>query len=840
MKMKLSAITLAILPAFANASASVDISKAAKPGDYSNTSVIVAYKDDSTTEMRRAARLSVGARIADDNKDEMDDKLSAIAGGRLAVYDLSRMSAKQAISKLSNDPAIAYAEHNYRVKTAFTPDDTRYTDLWAMNNTGQNGGTVGVDISAEEAWDITTGDRSVVVAVVDTGVDHAHPDLNANMWSNPNEIAGNGIDDDNNGYVDDIHGINAITNVGDPMDDQGHGSHVAGTMGAVGNNGVGVVGVNHETSIIGCKFLAADGFGSTANAIKCINYLVALKNSGVNLRVINHSWGGGGYSQALKDAIQASEDAGILSVIAAGNGLTNRDVDANPEYPGSYDNEGILTIANTTRTDSLNVQSKYGANNVDMGAPGSAILSTTPGNSYATYSGTSMASPHVAGAAAMISAVKPNLNPLQVKEILMNSGDVVESLNGKTVTGKRLNLHQALLDADPDPSFTLAVENSDVTITAGETAVYTFTVGALADWTGDVALSISSATMEGAVLSTDSASPGETFTLSVPTTAETNWGAYQFQVKGTSGEIVKTIDVDLYVNPQGLTDTTYENTTPVDIPDNSAEGVTSIINVPYAITTFGVSTNVNITHTYIGDLRVTLTSPTGTTHVLHDRTGGGTDNIDKTYTTDAFNGQIATGDWKLNVSDNASRDTGTLNSWSLTITGIGEITQLPPVAGFSYVANLLAVTFTDSSTDPNNDITTWAWDFGDGNTSTEQSPTHTYAADGTYTVGLTVTDSEGHTNSTSMEVSVVSIAATAEIKRAYKTRMGRLRVDIKYENVGGEMVDVYRNGTKIGTAPNNGTYRDRQRRVTGNSFTYKVCESGNAENCSNEVTASFD
>ena len=203
-----------------------------------------------------------------------------------------------------------------------------------MNNTGQSGGVADADIDAPEAWDISTGSHDVIIGVIDTGVDHTHPDLMANIWSNPGEIAGDGIDNDGNGFIDDMHGINAITSVGDPMDDQGHGSHVSGTIDAAGNNGIGVVGINHNVSIIGCKFLSASGSGSLFDALTCIDYFVDLKNNGINVRATNNSWGGGRFSQALSDAITSSEEANILFVAAAGNDAYDNDAQAS--YPSGY------------------------------------------------------------------------------------------------------------------------------------------------------------------------------------------------------------------------------------------------------------------------------------------------------------------------------------------------------------------------------------------------------------------------------------------------------------------------------------------------------------------------
>ena len=272
MKSKLSALTLAMLPAMSMAS--VDVASVDDSG-IKQDSIIVVYKEGTTPFERRSARNLVLAQISDLDANELDDRYSNIMQGRMANYDVSDMGSKAALERLKNHPAVLYAEPDYIVKAALTPDDPRFDELWGLHNTGQTGGTADADIDATEAWDISIGDRDVVVGVIDTGVDHAHPDLTANMWVNSGEIAGDGIDNDNNGYVDDVYGINAITNVGDPMDDQGHGTHVAGTIGATGNNATGVVGVNQEVSIVGCKFLSAAGTGTTADAIKCIDYMVA-------------------------------------------------------------------------------------------------------------------------------------------------------------------------------------------------------------------------------------------------------------------------------------------------------------------------------------------------------------------------------------------------------------------------------------------------------------------------------------------------------------------------------------------------------------------------------------
>jgi serine protease len=832
MKAKLSALTLALLPLLANAS--IELSSV-KNLTYKSDSVIVVYKNSASQFDRRAARNLVQAKISDLNNDEIDDKYRNLNKGRIAKFSLnSKMSVKNALKELRKNSAVLYAEPNYIVHASLIPDDSSFSDLWGMNNTGQAGGVVDADIDAPEAWDISTGSHDVILGVIDTGVDHTHPDLMANIWTNPGEIAGDGIDNDGNGYIDDMHGINATTSVGDPMDDNGHGSHVSGTIGATGNNGLGVVGVNHSVSIIGCKFLDSEGSGSLADALTCIDYFVDLKNNGVNVRATNNSWGGGGFSQALSDAITTSEEANILFVAAAGNDAYDNDVQNS--YPSGYPQDSVLAVASTTRTDSMSSFSQWGLNTVDLGAPGSSILSTVPGGGYASYSGTSMATPHVVGAAALAWSVNPELSAIEMKELLMSSGDENSALAGKTVSGKRLNVKNALDDADPTPGFTLNPIPSSSTIEAGETASFSFDVGSVADWNGEVSLTLDDP-LGGATLSTDTATPGLTFELSVPTTAETQWGEYTFAVTGTSDDLVKTSTVRLMVNPQGLNEFTYTNDTIVNIPDNDATGITSIINVADELTVFASDIYVNITHTWIGDLTLMLTSPAGTSAVLHNASGGNNDNIDTTFSSSAFNGEVTTGDWILSVADNAAADTGSLNNWALTITGIGEVLPSAPEASFAYDADGLTATFTDSSNDRNNDMVSWDWNFGDGAISSEQNPVHTFAETGNYDVTLTVTDSEGLNSSETMLVSVSSVSIEAAVKRAYKSRLGRLRVDITWDGSSADTVDIFRNGIKIDTVENIGIYRDRERRTEGSQFIYQICDETTA--CSNEVTANF-
>ncbi len=833
MKTKLSIITLALLPCLA--AAKLPDAGVKHPVVASSDAVIVKYKKNASAQMRKQARSLVKAKISDVNADEIDDNYKSLLSGRLAKFKISGMSTKEAIARLKSHQAIEYVEPDYQVSIAQTPDDPRFDELWGLNNDGQTGGTADADIDAVEAWDISTGSRDVVVGVIDTGIDYSHSDLASNMWVNSSEVPGDGIDNDGNGFVDDVHGINAITNSGDPMDDEGHGTHVSGTIGASGNNATGVVGVNHEVSLVGCKFLDAAGNGSTSDAIKCIDYMVGLKNAGVNLRVLNNSWGGGGYSQALADAIASSEAADLLFVAAAGNDTIDNDV--NPHYPSNYENASVLSVASTDQTDNISWFSHYGLTSVDMGAPGSAILSTTPGESYASYSGTSMATPHVAGAAALVLSINPELNTQELKELLMSSGDANAALQGVTVAGTRLNVNQALIDADPTPGFKISADPLTQQIVAGQATNYTFTIGSIALWDEEVTLELSS-TLSGAYLSASTARPGDEVMLNVETDTDTQWGEYELTVTATADEIVKQQSVKLMIQPVGLNDFTYSSNASVDIPDNSPVGAVSVINVPDDLTVFGTTADVDITHTYSGDLVVKLVSAQGTQVTLQSNVGGSSDDIVRSFTSESFNGEVATGDWTLHVEDTAAADTGTINTWSLTLSAIGEVSPQPPRAGFDVETQGLTVNFTDSSTDANNDITQWSWEFGDGATSSDQNPMHVYAASGNYDVVLTVTDSEGNTSTSTQTVVVSDVELELTLKRANKSRLDTMRVDLSWERVGAESLSVYRNGELVDTTSDNGRYRDYVRGATLPSYDYQLCVTENV--CSNIITVSFN
>jgi hypothetical protein len=337
-------------------------------------------------------------------------------------------SLKAVIGELEASGLVEYVGPDYEMHASLVPNDPYFPSLWGLTR-----------IDAPRAWDSQTGAPSVVVGVIDTGVDYTHPDLASNMWRNLLEVA-NGLDDDGNGYVDDLHGINCITGSGNPMDDHGHGTHVSGTIGGVGNDGVGVVGVNWRVQVMALKFLDAGGSGYTSDAIECLAYARAMSERGENVRLTSNSWGcfGCGVDPALYNEIDLAGDAGMLFVAAAGNSASDTDVIVNS--PSSYDLPEILSVGASSGADTRASFSNWGATSVDLFAPGEAILSSLPGGQYGSWSGTSMATPHVSGVAASLFERFPGASPLDVKQLIMDSVDAVPALAGLCVAGGRLNL----------------------------------------------------------------------------------------------------------------------------------------------------------------------------------------------------------------------------------------------------------------------------------------------------------------------------------------------------------------------------------------------------------------
>lgn len=370
------------------------------------------------------------------------------------------------LKALQASGAFASTEPDYLVTHSATPSDAAYVQgwLWGLQNDGQSGGTEGVDVGALTAWTTTTGSTNLIVAVIDTGIRYTHQDLTTQMWRNPGEIPGNNLDDDGDGYVDNVYGIDTVNFDSDPMDDNGHGTHCAGTIGAAANDGHTHVGVAWQVQLMALKFLSADGWGYTSGAVECIDFAVAN-----GARILSNSWGGGGFSQALYDSIAAARDAGVLFIAAAGNSGEN--TDHNPMYPAGYDLSNVISVAAIDRSGALAGWSNYGSSTVDIGAPGVDIFSTISDsdNAYAYFSGTSMATPHVSGVVALIMAVHDTLDASAVKARLLNTSRTLDSLEGRTVSGGLAHAGDAVGD-NTDGNLELSVTVSETPLRGGRPA----------------------------------------------------------------------------------------------------------------------------------------------------------------------------------------------------------------------------------------------------------------------------------------------------------------------------------------------------------------------------------
>ena len=380
--------------------------------------------------------------------DRVEDRIENAPGWE-SIDDLDDADAAETVAEYSRLPEVEYAEPNFEIElpdaidgplVPVLPHDPQFNDQWALANSGQRGGKEGADISATLAWAISTGTDKVVVAVLDSGVDYNHEDLAGNMWVRPASLAP--YRDNELGTIDDLNGFNAVDNASDPMDDNGHGTHCAGIIGAEGENNLGIAGVNWKVQIMPLKFMNAGGFGTTKDAIEAINYVIERKKAGVNVRIISASWGSTQKSRALEEAIRKAYENDILFVAAAGNSSVNND--RSPHFPSSYNVPNVVSVAALDRHDHLASFSNYGAKSVAIAAPGVDILSTWLGNAYEEKSGTSMATPVVAGVAALVLAENPRLSVDDLKKKLLASSDPIVALKGKTVTGGRINAAKAL------------------------------------------------------------------------------------------------------------------------------------------------------------------------------------------------------------------------------------------------------------------------------------------------------------------------------------------------------------------------------------------------------------
>lgn len=400
--------------------------------------------------VRFASSVAAKERLAVRRRAGVEHEANLPVTGLQLVDPEPGVPVREAVAALERSSHVLYAEPNVARRANRIPNDPLFAQEWGMDDAGQTvGGTTGgadADIDAPEAWPITVGARGVTTAVIDSGVDFAHPDLAANRWENPGEVGagrqGNGIDDDANGLIDDVHGWDWVQGDAVAQDENGHGTHVAGTVGARGDDGIGVAGVSWRGAILPLRVLDAEGSGSAASLIAAYGYARQAQ-----IRVVNASLGGSRPSRAERDAIAAAKDT--LFVVAAGNeGVDN---DATPTYPCAYDLDNVVCVAATGRSDTLASFSNFGPRSVDLAAPGVAIASTWPQERWALLDGTSMATPHVAGSAALAWALAPDASVATIRRALLGSVDPRASLTGLIATGGRLNVAAALAALQPPP-----------------------------------------------------------------------------------------------------------------------------------------------------------------------------------------------------------------------------------------------------------------------------------------------------------------------------------------------------------------------------------------------------
>ena len=428
--------------------------------DYAPDRLIVRYRPESLRS--KTGKMSAQAMANNEAGSRVVHDLSTSGAMGMQVVHVTDTSLKNAMKVYENNPDVLYVEPDYKIslspveKSASSgpgqasystasgwPDDPGFSLQWGLENAGQAPfyGKPGADISAKTAWGATTGSSTVTIALIDTGVDYNHPDLAANIWKNPGEYL-NGADDDGNGYIDDIRGWNFVSKNNDPMDDNGHGTHCAGTLAAIGNNGIGTAGVGWNLKIMPLKFLDSKGNGYTSDAISAILYATQK-----GIPIISCSFSGPGESQALKEVIDSSS---ALFICAAGNSGASSDI--SPQYPAAYPSSQIISVAASTSSDTLASFSNYGTSSVDLAAPGETIYSTARAGGYSYLSGTSMAVPYVTGTAALLKTLNPSLTTAQIKSRILGSVDIIPALSGKVATGGRLNAAKALGISTPTPT----------------------------------------------------------------------------------------------------------------------------------------------------------------------------------------------------------------------------------------------------------------------------------------------------------------------------------------------------------------------------------------------------
>ncbi len=669
------------------------------------------------------------------------------------------MSVTQAVTMYRHDPRVQLAEPDYHLRTgsvsAVRSSDPRLSDQWALSNTGQDGGTAGADIDATKAWAVTTGSSRMVVSVMDTGIDYDHPDLYKNIWINQAEIPasirarltdvdGDGLitfydlnnpvnqgpgkvtdhghkgyidaddilmpvseggwadgkDTSGDGYVDDLVGWNFVNNTNRPADDFGHGTQVAGVIGAMGNNGVGVSGIDWKVQLMPIKFMNSSGSGSISDFIEGLNYAVAH-----GAKISNNSWTGATYSTPLLEAIQSARAGGTIFVAAAGNFDGNNDT--SPVYPAGFQVDNVVSVAATDRNDRLAGFSNYGARSVDLAAPGVDVLTTTMGGGYGYNSGTSLATPQVAGVLALVWSAHSNWTYSQVIRQVTSTVDKVPALAGKTITAGRVNAGAALgggevaTPATTPPRVVSAVSVGAATALSRVRVTFDRAISPSSFQKADVRLT----NPKGQVITiwgvTVVARSGDrTFDITFP--KQTLAGSYAMRI-GPDVRDLRGVKMTAWAGtfkvaattprptptPRPVTTRTYTSSVRATVTPRGR--AVSQLTVPDNLTIADLNVRISLTHPRLSDLVIHLQAPNGMDLVLLNRMGGQMKNLTNTTFDDQaatmfllgqapytgsyqpavplsnFNGQSAKGTWKLWVEDQGGQNTGTLLSWSLVV-----------------------------------------------------------------------------------------------------------------------------------------------------------------------------
>ena len=750
---------------------------------YKRDHLIVKLRGDARGVAAKALATGLGGKVARRFR----------SSGAVLVKLGKGADVDEVLAAVRKRPDVAWAERDHYLRISRTvPNDPDFESCWGLDNQGQMLGTPDADIDAPEAWDIATGSSDVIVAVIDTGVDYTHNDLAANMWTNTAELNGKpGEDDDGNGYIDDVYGIAVVNGgapTGDPDDDHGHGTHVAGILGAVGNNGVGIAGVAWSVKVMALKFMDSSGMGLESDAATCIDYAVAH-----GAAILNNSYGGDTWSEALYQAIAAANDAGVLLVAASGN--ESMDLDVLPSYPAAYDLPNIISVASTGGSDNISYFSNYGATTVDVGAPGESIWSTWPGNQYQLLDGTSMACPFAAGVAALVKSHVPGLTIAELRDRVVWTGDRLFDLQGTTVTGLRINAYNALAGIyatrittpSPLPDATVGVSYSAPLAVQGFAPPYT--------WSWSAADYIERETANGFAASGVAQSwraDERVWHLDLSAAFPTGFPFYGNRYSGvyvcSNGYLefaastpAPSNEADIAALSQRRMIAAYWGDLSTDT-DYSTDGdvyvwqpTTDSLAIRWKAEDFWTfDPEVNASVVLHADGRIEMhygpvnSSLVGAVVGISD--GDGVHyRASQAKSSQTWLAWAPTSLWTqgatppgLSIDPASAEIAGTpsqagLYDFDVTVedsAGGGDSKQFGLevreadglLAAFEASARVgeapLTVTFTDQSTSDTG-ITAWSWNFGDGTTSGQQSPQHVYTEPGLYTIALTVTDAGG-------------------------------------------------------------------------------------------------